>query len=603
MPKARKTKVKPKTGYKPYDDSVLDEHGSRRDVPIKSFQMEFKNGVQRLAWNIYQQHDVLFLLGAAGSGKTHLAMAFAIEEILNRQSNKKKIILTRPVVEAGESLGFLPGGLEEKINPYMMPLWDCMTKITGATSDANKMREIINKSYEIAPIAYLRGRAQPLDSKLYTPKGCIEMGDVKVGDQVFGSDGKPTNVIGVYPQGKKKVYSVEFSDGAKVECCAEHLWSTQSHYEKRYDKGFSVKSTEDIMRKVKSAHNQKIHRIPMISGPVEFEGKKTNIDPYLMGLLLGDGCLHESASITFTTADDELIQAVSDLIPDSLTVKYADRYSYRIVKKDESYTESRNELKSYIRDYGLLGSKSYEKFVPDAFKYNTAKHRLAVLQGLMDTDGCATSHGNGKCRVQFSSTSEKLANDVVFLVQSLGGIAHIRKREYEENDSHVYKDHIISHTRDSYCVEAVLKGFNCFRLSRKANRCEDAVTPVRLISSITEIGEKECQCIQVDAPDHLYLTDGFVVTHNTFDDSVCILDEAQNCTASQLKLFLTRMGNNSKMIITGDPMQSDLGGGVTDLAEVVERLESVVGVGVVWFDNECIVRHKMVGEILKRLEN
>jgi phosphate starvation-inducible PhoH-like protein len=160
MPKARKTKAS-KNSYKSFDEFDFDEGGSpreKRDVAIKSFQMEFKHGVQRLAWSIYQQHDILFLLGPAGTGKTHLAMAFAIEEILNRQSDKKKIVLTRPVIEAGESLGYLPGTFDEKINPYMMPLWDCMQKIAGPTSETNRMRDIINKSYEVAPLAYMRGR-------------------------------------------------------------------------------------------------------------------------------------------------------------------------------------------------------------------------------------------------------------------------------------------------------------------------------------------------------------------------------------------------------------------------------------------------------------
>lgn len=159
MPKARKTKSN-KSNYKSFDD--FDSNGAtpsgRRDVAVKSFNLEFKHGVQRLAWNIYQQHDILFMLGAAGTGKSYLAMAFAIEEILNRNSDKEKIILTRPVIEAGESLGFLPGTLEEKINPYMMPLWDCMSKIAGPTHENNKIRDKINRSYEVAPLAYMRGR-------------------------------------------------------------------------------------------------------------------------------------------------------------------------------------------------------------------------------------------------------------------------------------------------------------------------------------------------------------------------------------------------------------------------------------------------------------
>lgn len=117
------------------------------------FHLEFKNVAQKLAWSTYQQNDVLFLTGPAGTGKSYLAMAFAVNEIL--QGNKKRIIITRPIVEAGESLGFLPGTFEEKVHPYMMPLYDSIYKLVG---DDNPQRELIDAAIEVAPIAYMRGR-------------------------------------------------------------------------------------------------------------------------------------------------------------------------------------------------------------------------------------------------------------------------------------------------------------------------------------------------------------------------------------------------------------------------------------------------------------
>lgn len=121
---------------------------------IKSqFNLEFLNSAQRLAYEQFHKHDVLFLLGPAGSGKSHLACAFAISEILAKR--KKKIVLTRPIVEAGESLGFLPGSFEEKVHPYMLPMYDCIERCVGRDGP---QREYINKSIEIAPVAYLRGR-------------------------------------------------------------------------------------------------------------------------------------------------------------------------------------------------------------------------------------------------------------------------------------------------------------------------------------------------------------------------------------------------------------------------------------------------------------
>lgn len=120
---------------------------------LKAFHLEFLNAAQKLAWTAFEQQDVLFLLGPAGTGKTHLATAFAISEIISKR--RQRIILTRPIVEAGESLGFLPGTFEEKVNPYMLPLFDCIGKLVGWEGP---QRERIDRSLEIAPVAYLRGR-------------------------------------------------------------------------------------------------------------------------------------------------------------------------------------------------------------------------------------------------------------------------------------------------------------------------------------------------------------------------------------------------------------------------------------------------------------
>jgi phosphate starvation-inducible PhoH-like protein len=117
------------------------------------FHMEFKNTAQKMAWSAFQQHDVLFLSGPAGVGKTHLAMAFAISELL--QKNCKRIILTRPIVESGEHLGFLPGDFEAKVDPYMSPMYDVLGKLVGFDG---QQRMDVEKSIEVAPIAYMRGR-------------------------------------------------------------------------------------------------------------------------------------------------------------------------------------------------------------------------------------------------------------------------------------------------------------------------------------------------------------------------------------------------------------------------------------------------------------
>lgn len=120
-----------------------------------NFHIEFLNTAQKLAWAAFRQHDVLFMIGPAGTAKSFLSCAFAVEQLMNNKEIKN-IVLTRPVVESGESLGFLPGTMEEKINPYMMPMYDCLDILVGKNSPH---RDRINAAVEVAPLAFMRGRS------------------------------------------------------------------------------------------------------------------------------------------------------------------------------------------------------------------------------------------------------------------------------------------------------------------------------------------------------------------------------------------------------------------------------------------------------------
>src|SRR3982751_5956038 len=157
------------------------------------------------------KHTIVFGIGPAGTGKTYLAMAKAVQALQAKQVNR--IILTRPAVEAGERLGFLPGTLYDKIDPYLRPLYDALHDMIDPESIP---KLIAAGTIEVAPLAYMRGRAQPLTANVLTPDGWRQIGDLAVGDLVVGSNGLPTPVLGVYPQGRKQVYRVETQDGAST---------------------------------------------------------------------------------------------------------------------------------------------------------------------------------------------------------------------------------------------------------------------------------------------------------------------------------------------------------------------------------------------------
>jgi len=571
---------KPKTPTKSTSSGKSSNSGG-------NFYIDFKNTAQKMAWAAFQQHDVLFLLGPAGVGKSYLSCAFAIEQVLAKQ--KKKIVLTRPIVEAGETLGYLPGEFQDKVHPYMMPMYDCIDRLVSGPKN-----ELINERVELAPIAYMRGRAIIDSEKIITPYGLKPMGEIRVGDYVIGKNGKATRVQAVYPQGEVPVFEIKFSDGTKSVCCENHLWDTMTLNEKRHNKGYTTKKTKDIMENVKNKHNQKVHRVP-IADPVSFEKQNVPIDPYLMGVLLGDGHVSYPA-VSITTCDQEIADEVARLLPENHDLVYRGKYDYRVTSN-----RKQNFIKSYFKEIGLCGLKSYEKFVPDNYKFNSIECRTALLQGLLDSNGWICKHRSGNCRIQFCSTSHKLAKDVMFLVRSLGGMSYYRKREYDEDDSHEYNGRVVRHARPSYIVDIMIN-INPFRLTRKSEQFEPNQKMTKMISSIEPKGTAKATCITVDANDGLFLTNDFIVTHNTFHDSVCIFDEAQNASYMQLKLFLTRFGENSKVIVTGDPNQSDLPGNKVDLMEVVNKLRGVEGIGIVEFGSDSIVRHSLVSKIVDKLE-
>ena len=195
---------------------------SRRGKTIRPKTLNQKRYVDAI-----DAHTIVFGIGPAGTGKTYLAMAKAVRALQTKQVSR--IILTRPAVEAGERLGFLPGTLSEKIDPYLRPLYDALHDMM----DPELIPKLMSAGIiEVAPLAYMRGRAQPLFTKVLTPSGFQAIGDLKVGDCVIGSDGRPTKVVGIYPQGFKEIYRVHTQDGSSTLATGDHLWAVHTRGDK-----------------------------------------------------------------------------------------------------------------------------------------------------------------------------------------------------------------------------------------------------------------------------------------------------------------------------------------------------------------------------------
>jgi phosphate starvation-inducible protein PhoH and related proteins len=541
-------------------------------------------------------HTIVFGIGPAGTGKTYLAMAKAVQALQSKTVNR--IILTRPAVEAGERLGFLPGTLYEKIDPYLRPLYDALHDMVDPESIPRLMASGV---IEVAPLAFMRGRSQPVDTPVLTPQGFRPIGELQVGDFVVGSDGLPTPVLGVYPQGRREVFRVTTQDGATTLACGEHLWSITTSDDRGHGRPGRVLETRDMIGNLRSALQHR-YEIPLVN-PVEFEPRDVPLDPYALGLLLGDGCITARTTPSFSTTDPELVAALEAGLPGiELFRKTAVDYVLRRTGGGRGGVIVANPVTVALRELGLAGTRSTTKFVPTDYLLNNAASRLAVLQGLLDTDGGPVTQRGRTCRVQYTTCSDRLRDDVTFLVQSLGGVVYSRTRPAEGRKPGGTKERPVFHRHDAHILDIRLPtGLPPFRLKRKAE-VYDATgggRPMRMIDSIEPAGEAECVCIAVGAQDSLYVTSDFIVTHNTLNDSFIVLDEAQNTSAEQMKMFLTRLGFGAKMVVTGDVTQVDLPSGTRSGLRIVQGiLDGIEDVAFCRLTSQDVVRHKLVSDIV-----
>jgi phosphate starvation-inducible protein PhoH and related proteins len=586
-----------KSGARPADVLTLDILSARgRTIRPKTLN-------QKRYVDAIDNHTIVFAIGPAGTGKTYLAMAKAVKALQAKEYNR--IILTRPAVEAGERLGFLPGTLYEKIDPYLRPLYDALHDMIDPDSIPKLMAA---GTIEIAPLAYMRGRAISVDSPVLTPDGFRPIGALAVGDLVIGSNGEPTPVLGVYPQGEKDMYRLTTQDGASVLCSGDHLWSVTTRDDRRRGKPFRVLQTRDMIGNLRANHYHR-YELPMHSAPVCFPHQPVPMDPYALGLLLGDGCLTGSTTPSFATADVELAWELQRLLPGN-QVRPRQGPNYLLSGLTAPWLSTalvENPLTEAARQLGLYGTRSTTKFVPESYLYNSANVRLAVLQGLLDTDGGPVTQRGRTCQVQYTTVSPQLRDDVIFLVRSLGGVAYTRVRPALGRAPHLVKGRPVHHRHDAHIIDIRLpEGIEPFRLTRKREkyRAEGrGGRPMRFIESIEPAGTAEAVCISVAAADSLYTTEDFLLTHNTLNDSFIILDEAQNTSPEQMKMFLTRLGFGSKIVVTGDVTQVDLPAGhISGLRLVQDILDGVEDVYFSRLTSHDVVRHKLVADIVDAYE-
>src|SRR4029077_18348439 len=321
------------------------------------------------------KHTIVFAIGPAGTGKTYLAMAKAVKSLQAKEVNR--IILTRPARKAGERLGFLPGTLYEKIDPYLRPLYDALHDMLDPDSIP---RLITAGTIEIAPLAYMRGRAMPLATPVLTPEGFRPIGELTVGALVIASNGEPTPVIGVYPQGEKDIYRVTAQDGASTLASGDHLWAVATRDDRRRGKPLRVLTPREMIGNLRAGHYHR-YELPLHSAPVRFPYREMPIDPYALGLLLGDGGLTGPTTPSFAPGDPELAWERQPRLP-GVEVRPRGGFDYQLnkVTSPGDVITLANPVTAVARRLGLNGARSASKFVPDLYLYNSAPVRLALPQ-------------------------------------------------------------------------------------------------------------------------------------------------------------------------------------------------------------------------------
>lgn len=345
------------------------------------------------------------------------------------------------------------------------------------------------------------GKAEPLSEPVLTPTGWSVMGNLRMGDQVISADGRPATVLAVHPQESREVYRVTFSDGSWTRCSPEHLWTVSywgsgrsSGKQTRVRRTKTVSLRQLMSDGITTPKGRRKFAIPM-TAPVQYSEQELPMEPYALGVILGDGSVNDRGYVSLTT-DKEIIDALA-----------VDGVEHDHVSPGVARLNTGTWSKA-LRGLGLAGHRAWEKFVPEIYLRAPEADRRALLAGLLDTDGSPIDEGGA----EFSTTSETLLDAVIELAESLGGQARNKSSRFTTYTH----DGESKQGRESWRVNIKLSG-QPFRLARKMVRwVEPTKYPVqRMIDSIERDEDEQSVCITIDRPDGLYLTRHHVVTHNS----------------------------------------------------------------------------------------
>lgn len=347
----------------------------------------------------------------------------------------------------------------------------------------------------------LEGKALAVDTEVPTPGGWRAMADLAAGDEVFDQAGRPTAIVAATPAlVGRDCFEVGFSDGTSIVADASHHWLTRTKSERKHRRPPQVRTTREIAETVR-ARDEWNHQVPLADA-VGYGARVLPIDPYVLGVWLGDGTSTE-AEVTCAPDDAAILDQIRAA---GYPVRRAsNRMAYRIggtghTRDPETGRFRRNlSFSSALRNLGLLGNKH----VPEIYLCADADQRLALLQGLMDSDGYCDRLG----RCEFVSIREELSLAVAELASSLGLRPKVRKKRVTLNgieQAPAYQVKFVPHVP-------------VFRLKRKLARQAGSRTHAfRAIVAVRPVPSRPVRCIEVASPTGMFLVSRrYIPTHNS----------------------------------------------------------------------------------------
>lgn len=375
------------------------------------------------------------------------------------------------------------------------------------------------------------GKAIPCDTMIPTPIGMRQANEIKVGDYLFDKEGKPTKVLGVYPQGKKEVYEVTFGDGRKAKCCEEHIWAVNKVTWKNKN-DFREMTVKEMLENGLIGSSRRSNFYIPVAKAVEYSQIDYSISPYVIGVFLGDGCC-TGEYLTVSSETEEIPNKIKDLIGADEVYKNPTNYNWTF--KKNGHLIKTEILPDEVRQL------SYNKSIPNSYKYGSIEQRFELIKGLMDTDGCITKDKRkdhtSTATVTYASTSPTMIENVREVLLSLGIVSTIQKDKREDKYTKGVSYQLLINTSN----ENKYKLFSLKRKEQIALSIKDMKqkrqydrTSIRDIHSLKY--ETEMVCFEVDNSEHLYLMNDFIVTHNTkvLTERVRVLLEEKHIAPSQI---------------------------------------------------------------------